>query len=628
MKRFFKYGMQKLLLLLLLINPVVRPVEVAVPALAGAEMTTLVAGGLTAIFEAIRRNNKHQPDDEKLVVKIPGTTIQATSVSVAGKSDEEVVDDLIGVVVAGLSKHHSLSVTDYELLDKHLRAKKQEFTKSLKEVRSIPRTETRYNLHRSTLEQLRLENRIAGEDMREGAINRFVRDNEIALSPENIGKTRETWKRVLTIFLDCNNPNIVRRIEARLSLQVLVDINSNVFGHQIREAALNLQARYFTDNKLTDFDYDMRLPETMRFFLQASPYFLNNNEKLQEFYDFVKEEGLDIAGNSVELMRQRDHGELTGDALKESWQQCKPETVWFKGKIFPHPDNSRAILSDLENWRIHRVAVLCEQGDFDGACDIANNATKIRPTMIKLINVCRREYCNEAGILKRYEHLPSWQSLPEPGKKHVGSNISAQTRMNKQLKAEAERLRTEAVARKEAELKADADSTQEEKPKSAVPTNPSSAEEMVSTPGPLPPEQDDPEKDKEQSSDSEKTYRDSLKNNNLKSNAIKEGLKERFKLTEKIEEHIFSKDHVDKGIFNLGKNEVDIVTKFINIILLADHKDLLKEGSNQIHTIINGHKVVIRFFIKEGEILMLNGFIETNANRIGNVFRLLVEEYL
>jgi len=327
-------------------------------------------------------------------------------------------------------------------------------------------------------------------------------------------------------------------------------------------------------------------------------------------------------------MRQRDHGELIGDALKESWQQCKPETVWFKGKIFPHPDNSRAILSDLENWRIHRVAVLCEQGDFDGACDIANNATKIRPTMIKLINVCRREYCNEAGILKRYEHLPSWQSLPEPGKKHVGSNISAQTRMNKQLKAEAERLRTEAVARKEAELKADADSTQEEKPKSAVPTNPSSAEEMVSTPGPLPPEQDDPEKDKEQSSDSEKTYRDSLKNNNLKSNAIKEGLKERFKLTEKIEEHIFSKDHVDKGIFNLGKNEVDIVTKFINIILLADHKDLLKEGSNQIHTIINGHKVVIRFFIKEGEILMLNGFIETNANRIGNVFRLLVEEYL
>jgi len=37
---------------------------------------------------------------------------------------------------------------------------------------------------------------------------------------------------------------------------------------------------------------------------------------------------------------------------------------------------------------------------------------------------------------------------------------------------------------------------------------------------------------------------------------------------------------------------------------------------------------VIRFFIKEGEILMLNGFIEINAKKIGNVFRLLVEEYL
>ncbi len=66
----------------------------------------------------------------------------------------------------------------------------------------------------------------------------------------------------------------------------------------------------------------------------------------------------------------------------------------------------------------------------------------------------------------------------------------------------------------------------------------------------------------------------------------------------------------------------------LNIILLADHKDLLKEASNQIHTIINSQKIVIRFFIKEGEILMLNGFIERNVNKIGNVFRLLVAEYL
>jgi len=42
--------------------------------------------------------------------------------------------------------------------------------------------------------------------------------------------------------------------------------------------------------------------------------------------------------------------------------------------------------------------------------------------------------------------------------------------------------------------------------------------------------------------------------------------------------------------------------KFVNIVKLADHKDLLKAGPNQIHTIINNHKVVIRIFIKEGVI--------------------------
>jgi len=186
------------------------------------------------------------------------------------------------------------------------------------------------------------------------------------------------------------------------------------------------------------------------------------------------------------------------------------------------------------------------------------------------------------------------------------------------------------LAKEEAALKAEADSKQKEKQKSLAPTDAQNIDQPISTPAPPSPQQDDPEKDKEkeQSSGSTETYRDNLKNNNLKSNAIKEGLKERFNLTKKIEEHIFSNQHKSDGILNLGKDKIDIVNKFINIILLADHKNLLKEGSNQIHTIINSQKVVIRFFIKEGEILMLNGFIETNAKKIGNVFRLLVEEYL
>ena len=120
-----------------------------------------------------------------------------------------------------------------------------------------------------------------------------------------------------------------------------------------------------------------------------------------------------------------------------------------------------------------------------------------------------------------------------------------------------------------------------------------------------------------------KTYEGSLTNNNLKLNIIKK----KFKFTEKMDRHIFSGGHRKDGILNLGKNKSNIVDKFVNIVKLADHKGLLKEGPNQIHTIINNQKVVLRFFIKEGEILMLNGFIETNVNNIGNVFRLLVTEY-
>jgi len=118
-----------------------------------------------------------------------------------------------------------------------------------------------------------------------------------------------------------------------------------------------------------------------------------------------------------------------------------------------------------------------------------------------------------------------------------------------------------------------------------------------------------------------KSYVGSL-NVNLKSNIIQE-----FNNIKNMEKHIFSDNHVAHGIFNLGKNENDIVDEFVNIVKLADHKNLLKHGPNQIHTIINNHKVVIRAFIEEGKVLRVNGFIEDNVNKIGNVFELLVKEY-
>jgi len=119
-----------------------------------------------------------------------------------------------------------------------------------------------------------------------------------------------------------------------------------------------------------------------------------------------------------------------------------------------------------------------------------------------------------------------------------------------------------------------------------------------------------------------KTYEGSLNNNNLKSNIIK-----KFKNVEGMKLHIFSEDHIKNGVLNLGKNKDDIVNKFVNIVKLADHKDLLKTGPNQIHTIIHNHKVVIRAFIKEGVVIKINGFTGITSRNLGNVFELFVTEY-
>jgi len=94
-----------------------------------------------------------------------------------------------------------------------------------------------------------------------------------------------------------------------------------------------------------------------------------------------------------------------------------------------------------------------------------------------------------------------------------------------------------------------------------------------------------------------------------------------------MKEHIFSKNHKKKGILLLGKNEDNIVDKFVNIVKLADHKNLLIEGMNQIYTKIKNHEVTLRIFIKEGVVLKINGFKEITTRRLGNAFELFVTEY-
>ncbi len=133
----------------------------------------------------------------------------------------------------------------------------------------------------------------------------------------------------------------------------------------------------------------MRLPETMKMFLRESPFFWNNEKKLKKLYDYIKKFNLDPE-NSFELMHQRGSGKLTAKAKKRSYKKCKPQTRWGRGKIFPYPDKSKKILNEPENWKLLRVATLCEQGKFEQALSIANGPTAKRPIMINVINHYRQ----------------------------------------------------------------------------------------------------------------------------------------------------------------------------------------------------------------------------------------------
>lgn len=51
-------------------------------------------------------------------------------------------------------------------------------------------------------------------------------------------------------------------------------------------------------------------------------------------------------------------------------------------------------------------------------------------------------------------------------------------------------------------------------------------------------------------------------------------------------EHIFSLDHREKGIMNLGDSREDIIEKALDIAWKVDAKALLKDGSNQIYYLL------------------------------------------
>ncbi len=644
MKPFFKFCIPKILFLLLITNTGIRPAAI-LPTLAAEELARLVIMCTAAIHAGLVRYNQSDKDNNKtfpINVSEESALTQSAPIQiilVAKKSDSQVVAEVTQAVTKAFSMKHNLSVVDQKKLDKQLRSQKQTFINTMAGSRNWERTQNSFNTVRSTtIRPMILENKAEGQIWADQRKCNFLRKNHEARLLKNLPKFQKEVKTILAILVNCNNPDLVRRIEARMQLSDLAEGDADLFG-DIRELVCNLQARYFYKDKLVDISIDRRLAETVGLFFKNSPCFRWKEEDFKMFVDVRKKEGLDPRGY-YERMYRRMNGQLSAEETKQNGKY-ESEIKLGRGKFITY-DRHKQILNEPYNKELFKIVAYCKNGRFEEARAVAKRFREDL-IMMHVINHYQQKLYNQFGILKKHEHLLAWKKLTPSEKRTIASNIILQNRMNKTLQAENKRLQNEIIAltevelkvtaelaREEAKLKTAAESKQKDSKSLAPPDSDSqSTGQPISTPAPPslpPPKQDDSDKDKKQEQPSQpiKTYEDSLKNTNLKSNTIKEG----FKFTNKMDKHIFSKQHIEDGILDLAKNKNDIIDKFVNIIKLADQKGLLKDGSNQIHTIINNQKVVLRLFIKEGEILMLNGFIEANVNNIGNTFRLLVTEYL
>lgn len=84
------------------------------------------------------------------------------------------------------------------------------------------------------------------------------------------------------------------------------------------------------------------------------------------------------------------------------------------------------------------------------------------------------------------------------------------------------------------------------------------------------------------------------------------------------EVHVFSQDHLNKNIMDLGKSRQDIMNSGFNIIDELNTKGMLKEGPTQIKTMINGHDAEIRIFVKDGKLINFDMFKGHSPRNMGN----------
>ncbi len=77
-------------------------------------------------------------------------------------------------------------------------------------------------------------------------------------------------------------------------------------------------------------------------------------------------------------------------------------------------------------------------------------------------------------------------------------------------------------------------------------------------------------------------------------------------------EHIFSADHIQTGIMDLGRSKDAILGQARDALLTADKSGGLREGMNTVVTKMNGHDATVRAFFKNGEMQSMNLFKGTS----------------
>ena len=268
MKHSFKSLASRLFCFLFLSSVVSQPIKPAAIAgsIAAVEVGIIAAEVAAAIGYALSVHTQTidyvQQELSYNAPEIAGIQIQ--NIPLEGKSDQDVVNAIAQKVTTAIGEKYGLNHIERRKLWDTVQLQYPEHVQTLRQNRSMALSQTHARFQSITA-NLRHANRLRDAQLREKAIAKAVYDffeaNARAHHPDNEADTQKTFRGITNLFINCNSENLARRIEARTWLSHVSQCDPYVFGYKIKEAALNLQERYFDhNNDLVNLSYDKRLP--------------------------------------------------------------------------------------------------------------------------------------------------------------------------------------------------------------------------------------------------------------------------------------------------------------------------------------------------------------------------------